>query len=79
MVPVLQFIALQNSRVIVSRTTTFSSRQSLLAIKQGLPDRFIVVVPSRFHFTITSPATDMGNFRGFAVSLTFLTDVTTNN
>jgi hypothetical protein len=30
----------------------------------------VVVVPSRFHFTITSPTTDLGNLRRGAMSLT---------
>jgi hypothetical protein len=58
-----QFIALRNSRMIVSldvwqvsRTTFFNARWSLSVIKGGLPSRgFVVVVPSRFHFKITSP------------------------
>jgi hypothetical protein len=73
-----QFIALWNSWVIVSldiwrvsRTTFFNSRQSMSVIKHGLPSRgFVVVVPSCFHFTNTSPAIDFGNLRRVAISLT---------
>jgi hypothetical protein len=73
-----QFIALWNSWVIVSldvwrvsRTTFFNIRRSLSVIKRSLPGRgFIVVVPSRFHFTITSLTIDLGNVRMGAVSLT---------
>jgi hypothetical protein len=78
-----QFVALHNSQVIdvwrVSRTTFFNARQSLLFIKYGLPSRGFVVVPSHFHFTITSPTIDLGNLRRVAMSLTFLTDVAPNN
>jgi hypothetical protein len=73
-----QFVALRNSRVIVSldiwrvsRTTFFNSRRPLSVIKRGLPGHgFVLVVPSRFHFTITSRAVDLGNLRRVAVSLT---------
>jgi hypothetical protein len=73
-----QFVALPNSWVIVplhvlrvSRTTFFSTQQSLSVIKRGLPSRgFIVVVPSHFHFTVTSPSANLGNLRRVAVSLT---------
>jgi hypothetical protein len=73
-----QFIALWNSRVIVSldiwqvlQTTFFNDRQSLLAIKRSLHScGFIVVLPARFHFTITSPAINLGNLRKVAMSLT---------
>jgi hypothetical protein len=72
-----QFIALRKLQVIVSldvwrvsRTTFFNARQSLLVIKCSLPGRgFVVVVPSHFHFTITSPTMDLGNLRRDAVSL----------
>jgi hypothetical protein len=51
--------------------TTFNAQLPLLVIKRGQPGRgFIVVVPSRFHFTITSPAIDFGNLRRVAMSLT---------
>jgi hypothetical protein len=71
-----QFVALQNSRVIVSldvwrvsRNTFFNARRYLSVIKRGLPGRgFVVVVPSRFHFTITSPAVDLGSLRMAAVN-----------
>jgi hypothetical protein len=72
-----QFVALRNSQVIasldiwqVSPTTFFNARRSLSVIKHGLASRgFIVVVPSRFHFTTTSPAVDFGNLRRVAMSL----------
>jgi hypothetical protein len=74
-----QFVALRNSRVFVSlgvwrvSRTTFNARQSLSAIKRGLPGRgFVVVVPSHFHFTIMSPTIDLGSFRRVAMSLTDL-------
>jgi hypothetical protein len=64
-----QFLALWNSQVIVSldvwqvsQTTTFNAQHPLLVIKRSLPARgFVVVVPSHFHFTITSPAVDFRN------------------
>jgi hypothetical protein len=73
-----QFVALWNSRVIVSldvwrisRTTFFNAGRSLSVIKRRLPSHgFVVVVPSRFHFTITSPTIDFGNLRRVAMSLT---------
>jgi hypothetical protein len=73
-----QFTALWNSRVIVSlnvwrvsQTTFFNARHSLLVIKCGRPGHgFIVVVPSHFHFTSTSPIADLGNLRRIAMSLT---------
>jgi hypothetical protein len=73
-----QFVALWNSWVIVSlvvwrvsRTTFFNTRRSLLVIKRGLPGRgFVVIVPSCFHFTITLPTVDLGNFGRVATSLT---------
>jgi hypothetical protein len=83
-----QFIALQNSRVIVSLdvwwvswTTFLNARWSLSVIKHGLPSRgFIVVVPSPFHFTVTSPTIDLGSLRRVAMSLTDLSlYVATNN
>jgi hypothetical protein len=69
-----------NSRVIVSldvwrisQATFFNIRWALSVIKRGLPSRgFIVVVASRFHFTIMSPAADFGNLRRVAMSLTDL-------
>jgi hypothetical protein len=78
MVPARQFIALRNSRVIVSldvwrvsRTTFFNAQRPLPVTKRGLPVRgSVVVVPSYFHFTITSPAVDLGNLRRVIVSLT---------
>jgi hypothetical protein len=73
-----QFVALQNSRVIVSldvwrvsQTTFFNVQRPLSVIKRGLKGRgFVVVVPSRFHYTIMSPAADLGNLRRVAMSLT---------
>jgi hypothetical protein len=73
-----QFIALRNSVVIVSfdvrlvsRTTFFSARRLLSVIKCGLPGHgFLVVMPSHFHFTITSPTVDLGNLRRVAMTLT---------
>jgi hypothetical protein len=74
-----QFIALQNSCVIVSldvwqvsQTTFFKARWPLSVIKRGQPcGSFLVVVPSsRFHFTITSPTIDLGKLRRVAMSLT---------
>jgi hypothetical protein len=73
-----QFVELRNSRVIVSldvwrvsRTAFFNARRSLPVIKRGRPDLgFAVVVPSSFHFTITSPTVDLGNLRRVAMSLT---------
>jgi hypothetical protein len=73
-----QFVALRNSRVIVSldvwwisQSTCFIARRSLSIIKRSLPGRgFVVVVPSRFHFTITSPTVYLGNLRRVAMSLT---------
>jgi hypothetical protein len=51
--------------------TTFNTQQSLSVIKRSLPGRgFIVVVPSRFHFTVTSPTINLGNLRRVAMSLT---------
>jgi hypothetical protein len=75
-----QFMALQNSQVIVSldvwrvpQTTFFNTRWPLSVIKRGLPGHgFIVVVPSRFHFTTTSLTVDFGY-----VPHRFLTDVAT--
>jgi hypothetical protein len=73
-----QFIALRNSQVIVSldvwrvsRTTFFNARWSLSLIKSSRPGHgFVVVVPSRLHFTITSPAVDLDNLRRVAMSPT---------
>jgi hypothetical protein len=72
-----QFVALWNSWVIVLFDvwrvlwTTFNAQWPLLGIKHSLPGHgFVVVVPSRFHFTITSPAIDMGNLRRVTMSLT---------
>jgi hypothetical protein len=73
-----QLIALRNLRVIasldvwqVSRTTFFNARRSLSVIKCGLPGHvFFVVVPSRFHFTITSPTIYLGNLRRVTMALT---------
>jgi hypothetical protein len=73
-----QFVALRNSQVIVSldvwrvsRTTFFNAQRSPSVIKRGLPGRgFVVVVPSRFHFVITSPTIDLGKLRRVAMSLT---------
>jgi hypothetical protein len=73
-----QFVVLRNSRVIVSldvwrdsRITFFNARRSLSVIKCSLPGRgFNVVVPSRFHFTITFTAVDLGNLRRVALSQT---------
>jgi hypothetical protein len=69
-----QFIALRNSQVIVwwvSWTTFFNTQRSLSVIKCGLPSQgFVVVVPSCFHFTITSPTIDLGNLRRVTMSLT---------
>jgi hypothetical protein len=73
-----QFVALQNSWVIVSldvwqvsQTTFFNARRSLLVIKRGLHGHgFIVVVPSHFHFTITSPAVVLDKLRQVVMSLT---------
>jgi hypothetical protein len=72
-----QFIALWNSRVIVlhdvwrvSGTTFFNDRQSMLVIKRSLPGHgFVVVVPSRFHFTVMSPTVDLGILRRVVMSL----------
>jgi hypothetical protein len=83
-----QFVAVRNSRVIVSLdvwrvsgNTFFKARWSLLVIKRGLPGRgFVVVVPSGFHFTIPSPTADLGNLRSVAMSLIdSLLFVATNN
>jgi hypothetical protein len=60
-----QFITLQNSRQIVSldvyrvsRAIFFNAQRFLSFIKRGLPGRgFVMVVPSRFHFTTMSPTT----------------------
>jgi hypothetical protein len=73
-----QFVALWNSQVIVSldvwrvsQTTFFKAQQPLLVIKRGLPGcGFVVVVPSCFHFTITSPTADLGKLRRVTMSLT---------
>jgi hypothetical protein len=72
-----QFVALRNSRGIVSldiwqvsRTNFFNAQQPLSVIKRGLLGHgFVAVVPSRFHFTITSPSADLGNLRRAAMSL----------
>jgi hypothetical protein len=73
-----QIVALWNSRMIVSldvwrvsRTNSFKARRSLSVIKRDLPDRgFVAVVPSRFHFTVTSPSADLGSLRWVAMALT---------
>jgi hypothetical protein len=60
-----QFVALRDSWVIVSldvwrvSRTIFKARRYLSVIKRGRG--FVVVVPSCFHFTITSPTVDLGN------------------
>jgi hypothetical protein len=70
-----QFVAMQNSWAIISlnvwRTTFFNTRWSLLLIKHSLLGRgLIIVVPSHFHFTITSPTANLGNLIRVAMSLT---------
>jgi hypothetical protein len=73
-----QFVALQNSPVIVSldwrvsRTTFFNAWWYLSVVKHGLPSYgFVVVVPSLFHSAIMSPAADMGSLRRVAMALTY--------
>jgi hypothetical protein len=78
MVLVGQFVALWNSRVIVSldiwqvsQTASFNARRSLSVIKRGLPGHgFVMVVPSCFPFTVTSPTIDLGNLRKVAMPRT---------
>jgi hypothetical protein len=70
-----QFVALQNSRVIVSldvwQDSPFQCLTVLSDIQRGLPGRgFVVAVLSCFHFTITSPTTNLSNLRRVAMSLT---------
>jgi hypothetical protein len=64
-------ISIQSTPSFYHTTIFFSARLSLSVIKRGLPGRgFVVVVPSHFHFTITSPAIDLSNLRRVAVFLT---------
>ncbi|KDR18028.1 hypothetical protein L798_07820 [Zootermopsis nevadensis] len=54
-----------------SHTTFFNTQRSLSVNTRGLPGRdFVVVVSSRFHFTITSPTVDLGNLRRAEMALT---------
>jgi hypothetical protein len=73
-----QLVALRNSQMIASldiwqfsRTTFFNAQRLLSVIKRVLTSRgFVVIVPSRLHFKVMSPAVDFGNLRRAAMSLT---------
>jgi hypothetical protein len=70
------------TQCLVSFTTTFfNAQQPMSVIKCGLPGHgFIVVVPSCFHFTITSPAIQLGQpEKDCNIPDRFLADMATNN
>jgi hypothetical protein len=51
--------------------TFFNAQRPLSVIKRGQTARgLVVVVPSSFHFSITSPTADMGNMKRVEMSLT---------
>jgi hypothetical protein len=73
-----QFIALRNSQVSVSldiwrvsRTAFFNVWRSLLVNEHVWPSYgFVLLVPSHFNFTNTSPTIDLGNLRKVTLSVT---------